>query len=710
MSRAQQQRAMMVTKQIRRLMGAVLFSILILFACLLIVPAQRTFAAPPTDCSGVTEIPPTECQALIDLYRSTNGASWFLNYGWNTSTPCSGTGWLGVVCTGGNVTQLVLVGNNLNGTLPASLSNLTHLTALALQANAISGTLPALPATLQSINLATNTLSGTLPMLPAGLTLLSISGNTLSGTIPPLPATLIDIDVSGNALSGTIPALPANLQLFNANNNQLSGTIPALPATLTILGVANNQLTGNVPPLNGALVTLDVANNQLSGTLPSLSDPLVVLYAYLDNNQFTGGLSALNVNSRVFSVANNQISGPLIALQGYLNLTKIDASSNQLSGNIPPLPKTLSTLNLFNNQLSGTLPDLPANLTFLRVNSNQLSGTIPASLTQTKIGTYGASQSLYLCGGQNMLTPASADVSSYIAPRLPRWTGSCTPTPPQTIGIFRNSTFYLRANNTTGAADITVAFNNGSKSYPIVGDWTGSGNTTIGVYDQTNGLFALCTVNSTVGCNSAANVIKLVLGFPGDQPLAGRWQATSQKMGVGVFRPSNGLIYLKNDLTTGYADYTIVLGVPGDVGLAGDWNGDGIDSVGVYRPPTTIFYLSNAVRSGSLFGDYQFQLGVPGDAPFTGDWIGQGFSGTGVFRPTNGQIYLKNASKTGFADTALVYGLPNDVPIAGHWAVSSTGSSSVVNVIVADPNLPLATMTPIPPPAATQNAPSSYDG
>jgi len=40
-----------------------------------------------------------------------------------------------------------------------------------------------------------------------------------------------------------------------------------------------------------------------------------------------------------------------------------------------------------------------------------------------------------------------------------------------------------------------------------------------------------------------------------------------------VFRPTNGLLYFKNQLTTGIADYQMVLGIPGDVGLAGNWNG-----------------------------------------------------------------------------------------------------------------------------------------
>ncbi len=49
-----------------------------------------------TDCNAVTEIPVSKCQSLLELYNSTNGASWKNHTGWNqTNTPCS---WDGVTC------------------------------------------------------------------------------------------------------------------------------------------------------------------------------------------------------------------------------------------------------------------------------------------------------------------------------------------------------------------------------------------------------------------------------------------------------------------------------------------------------------------------------------------------------------------------------------------------------------------------------------
>ncbi|MEN8220435.1 MAG: hypothetical protein ABFS56_29620 [Pseudomonadota bacterium] len=47
-----------------------------------------------TDCATVTQIPSTECEALVALYNSTDGDNWQNNRKWlETNKPC---GWTGV--------------------------------------------------------------------------------------------------------------------------------------------------------------------------------------------------------------------------------------------------------------------------------------------------------------------------------------------------------------------------------------------------------------------------------------------------------------------------------------------------------------------------------------------------------------------------------------------------------------------------------------
>ncbi|MHB8628131.1 MAG: right-handed parallel beta-helix repeat-containing protein [Aggregatilineales bacterium] len=264
------------------------------------------------------------------------------------------------------------------------------------------------------------------------------------------------------------------------------------------------------------------------------------------------------------------------------------------------------------------------------------------------------------------------------------------------IGVFRSGTFFLRLHNSTGFADITVGFNLGTKPYPVVGDWTGADFDTVGSVDQTNGLFSLCTANNTTSCAQTVNQISFVLGNPNDFPLSGKWTAGFTHFGAGVFRPSNGLIYLKNNLTTGFADYTMVMGIPGDLGLAGDWNGDGLDSPGVYRPSLQQFYLTDQVCNCSVFGSYQFQYGVAGDSPVMGDWIGQGHDGVGLFRQSNGFTYLRNTLTTGFADITFVYGIAGDIPIAGHWQLVYPPAPNPGDVLVPPTLAPAATVKPPP--------------
>ncbi|MBX3084950.1 MAG: S8 family serine peptidase [Anaerolineae bacterium] len=251
-------------------------------------------------------------------------------------------------------------------------------------------------------------------------------------------------------------------------------------------------------------------------------------------------------------------------------------------------------------------------------------------------------------------------------------TGTGAAPHPDTIGIFRSSavTFYMRNSNTTGFADSSITFG-ASTDFPITGDWNGDGIDTAGVYRQSTGQFFL--TDSTT--NPAVLNYSFTLGNPNDQPIVGDWDGNGTD-GVGVFRPSNGLIYLKNNLTTGFADFTMVLGIPGDVGIAGDWDGNGSDSPGVYRPSNQQFYLTNSICNCSVFADIQLGLGIAGDTPFVGDWDGNGVSGIGVYRQSNGLTYIKNALTTGFADASFVFGSASDYPLAGYWVRVGGGASS----------------------------------
>src|SRR5450631_1312528 len=63
--------------------------------------------------------------ALVDIYNSTNGNNWTNNSGWLQGPV---TNWFGVTLTGTRVGGLALGRNNLVGTIPFTIGNLTSLT------------------------------------------------------------------------------------------------------------------------------------------------------------------------------------------------------------------------------------------------------------------------------------------------------------------------------------------------------------------------------------------------------------------------------------------------------------------------------------------------------------------------------------------------------------------------------------------------------
>ncbi|HYP27133.1 MAG TPA: hypothetical protein VE262_10485, partial [Blastocatellia bacterium] len=188
---------------------------------------------------------------------------------------------------------------------------------------------------------------------------------------------------------------------------------------------------------------------------------------------------------------------------------------------------------------------------------------------------------------------------------------------------------------------------------------------TTGVFRPTTGSLFLKNSNST----GFADLL-LTYGIPNDYPVAGDWDGDGVDS-IGVYRDGN--FFLRNSNTNGMADMVIAFGTPGDQPVVGDWNGDGVDTIGVFRNGT--FMLRNSNTAGPA--EVVFGLGIPGDVGIAGDWDGDGVVTTGVFRPSNGALFLKNSNTTGFADILLTYGLPGDRPIIGDWNGDGTDTIGV---------------------------------
>ena len=184
-----------------------------------------------------------------------------------------------------------------------------------------------------------------------------------------------------------------------------------------------------------------------------------------------------------------------------------------------------------------------------------------------------------------------------------------------------------------------------------------NGSDTTGVFRPTNGILFLKNSNT-----SGFADIGLNYGVPSDCPIVGDWDGDGDDT-IGIYR--NGSFYLRNSNTIGFADIVFPFGVPGDQPIAGDWDGNGTDTIGIYRTVTGQFLLRNSNTAGPA--DMSFYLGNLGDVGIAGDWDGNGSDTTGVFRPLNGILFLKNTNTTGFADIGLNYGIPGDKPVTGDW-------------------------------------------
>jgi hypothetical protein len=187
--------------------------------------------------------------------------------------------------------------------------------------------------------------------------------------------------------------------------------------------------------------------------------------------------------------------------------------------------------------------------------------------------------------------------------------------------------------------------------------------TTVGLVDPGTGEWHL---RNWVGA-----VVSFYYGNPGDYPFMGDWDCDGVDT-PGLYRQSDGYVYLRNSNTQGIADIKFFFGDPGDVPIAGDFNNNGCDTVSLYRPSNQRFYVINALGSedkGLGAADYSFLFGNPGDQPVVGDWDGDGIAEAGLYRESSGFFYWRDTHTPGIADGEIFFGDPGDRFVAGDWGI-----------------------------------------
>lgn len=213
--------------------------------------------------------------ALVAVYNSTEGATWANSSGWAVpgnagDNPC---GWFGVTCNSGGtrVVGLNLSNNNMLGTLPAEIGNLTALETLNLNQLwswdenyprfGIGGNLPSQLGSLVNLihlDLGTNLFTGTIPASLGSLSqleYLDLSHTPMDGPFDPF-----------GRLNGSLPAELGNLtnlKTLNINSQRLTGVLPASLDQLTnleTLDLGGNLFSGTIPTTYGNLINLNLLN------------------------------------------------------------------------------------------------------------------------------------------------------------------------------------------------------------------------------------------------------------------------------------------------------------------------------------------------------------------------------------------------------------------------------------------------------------------
>lgn len=346
-------------------------------------------------CQDVTEIPVSECEALVALYDSTDGDNWTDNTGWKqNNTPCS---WNRVLCENGNIYELSLIDNNLHGKIPTELGNLSHLFALSLSNNKLNGEIPAELANINSlaiIELQYNQLTGNLPAALGNLSnllLIRLNNNQLDGKIPAEFGNftkLHEIHLNNNQLTGKIPPEIGNISAYkiSLNNNQLSGEIPKLKTFLAYLNLTSNNLCRNP---NTDYSHTEVNEFPICGTPEAFTcadvteipqsecEALVNIYNDLDGDNWTNNAGWLQTNNPCTSWYN------LGCKNGHV--TDIALEENNLSGIVPSLTALteLEALPIGNNpNITGTVPDIGSltKLYHFSIDGTGVSGSIPSSV------------------------------------------------------------------------------------------------------------------------------------------------------------------------------------------------------------------------------------------------------------------------------------------------------------------------------------------
>ncbi len=349
---------------------------------------------------------------LVDLYNNTGGDTWTNNTNWlDPNIPLSG--WHGITMDGNNVLRISLFNNNLQGSLPSSITNLSSAISLSFGNNNLSGLIPDFSAisTLEVLGLNNNDFS-----------FLDFEPNfTNNASIPNFifsPQNQLDDEIILDAVIGddytfnmtTIAGSNVEYQWHTLSTFDQSVTAVSGQNTnqLNLPNIQDDQLDAYTCIATSPLVPgLEIRRNmiELKGPVSQIErDALIAFYNATNGQNWTnaenwntaapvstwqGVTTTGNKVTRLALQSFNpngdfpDVIGDLTNLEGlYIGLADLN-----LTGSIPETIGNLTNLKALWFQatgMSGELPDSFGNLVNLReirFLANSFTGTLPASMS-----------------------------------------------------------------------------------------------------------------------------------------------------------------------------------------------------------------------------------------------------------------------------------------------------------------------------------------
>ncbi|WP_138429452.1 leucine-rich repeat domain-containing protein [Fodinibius saliphilus] len=368
--------------------------------------------------SGVTG----DRQALMDLYNATDGDNWVDNSGWGSGDPSDS--WYGVqVDANGRVVRLDLWDNGLQGSLPASIGNLTKVKYLNLKKNQLTGDIPSELGNMVSLEWLllegkTKDNDSTGPKEPPqDLTKPYHQGkrNESTNHFTSLPSTIGNLqnltrfELSGSGIS-QIPSEVYDITslegLYMSHNYNVTHGIDSKVGNLRNLRhfyMAENNMTGDLPSSMSNLTKLtyftigsssQTSNqNSFTGTLPDFSNATGLRQFVLSKNELGGDWPKYwnNGNFTQLITLSGQWNNFTGTLHGFNNLPSIRSivlNGNNLSGSLDPqltqIDQGVKIVALGWNNFSGDIPQdgygWYYDMRNWRLNDNDLTGRIPCDL------------------------------------------------------------------------------------------------------------------------------------------------------------------------------------------------------------------------------------------------------------------------------------------------------------------------------------------